>query len=337
MTVQSFKRPSAICLMGPTASGKTALTLDLAQTLPCTIISVDSAQVYRGMDIGTAKPDAETLARVPHHLIDMLEPEEAYSAARFRKDALALMSDIIDEGRIPLLTGGTMLYFKTLLYGIDDLPAANPAVRDAIERQAREQGWEAVHRRLAVVDPETAARLHPGDRQRVQRALEVYLVSGKPLSQWQRHGRAAAQKQPGASYAGDLPCHIVTLALAPHSREALHDRIAARFLEMLEGGLVEEVRALRRRGTLHPDLPAIRAVGYRQVWSYLDGELDYQQMVERGIIATRQLAKRQLTWLRSWQDLHWLWTDDAGQKVVGPAEVAGMRPQEVVAYYLQNG
>lgn len=285
--------PPAILLMGPTASGKTDLAAALVARLPCEIISVDSALVYRGMDIGTAKPDAELLARAPHRLIDILDPAEAYSAARFRADALREMADISATGRIPLLVGGTGLYFRALRRGLSDLPGADPVVRARLEQEAAELGWEALHQRLRQVDPVAAARIHPHDPQRLQRALEVYELTGRPLSEQQRGGEA-------------LPYRVLALAVAPAEREQLHARIHERFHLMLERGLVAEVDGLYRRGDLGPDLPSIRCVGYRQVWSYLAGEVDYPAMVEQGISATRQLAKRQFTWLRSEPDSHWL-------------------------------
>lgn len=283
--------------MGPTASGKTALALELACRHPLQLISVDSAQVYRGMDIGTGKPDADTLARYSHALLDIRDPAEVYSAADFRADALAAIDAAVADGRTPLLVGGTMLYFKALRDGLADMPRADAEIRARIEQLAAEQGWPAVHDWLARVDPETAARLHPNDPQRVQRALEVYLVSGQPLSEFHR-----SQPDSGDSDK-TLPFNLVFFAIATEDRAVLHDRIARRFRQMLADGLLEEVRELYRRDDLREDLPSIKSVGYRQVWQYLDGRTDYDQMVERSIIATRQLAKRQLTWLRSWENL----------------------------------
>ncbi len=291
--------PPAIFLMGPTAAGKTALAIALAEHYSCEIISVDSALVYRGMDIGTAKPDADTLKRAPHRLIDMLDPAESYSAARFRDDALAEMADITRRGKVPLLVGGTMMYFKFLRDGAADLPQADENVRQRLLAQAEDIGWPAMHARLAEVDPESARRLEPMDSQRIQRALEVYEVSGKTLTQhWQEQNH-----QP-------LPYHVVNLAVCPPERKQLHQRIAERFKLMLAEGFLEEVRQLHQRGDLDVSMPSVRAVGYRQAWDYLEGQCDYDDMVERGIIATRQLAKRQITWLRSWPDLHWLDTND---------------------------
>jgi len=288
----------AVCLMGPTASGKTALAIDLVQRFPMEIISVDSAQIYRDMDIGTGKPDAETLAIAPHRLIDFLDPAEAYSAARFCTDARREMADIRAKGRIPLLVGGTMLYFKALRDGLATMPSADPEIRAKIEAQAAAEGWAAVHAELAKVDPVAAARIHPNDPQRLQRALEVYLVSGQSLTDWQQQAR----QQSGQMKEDDES--LLFLGIQPSDRAVLHERIALRFRSMVEQGLTDEVAKLKDRGDLHLGLPSMRSVGYRQVWQYLDGEYGYDAMVERGIIATRQLAKRQITWLRSWGDLH---------------------------------
>jgi len=297
--------PPAIFLMGPTAAGKTDLALELARVLPCDLISVDSALVYRGMDIGTAKPERAVLDEFPHALIDIRDPSESYSAAEFRADALATMAQSVARGRIPLLVGGTMLYYKALLEGLADMPSADPAIRAELEARAAAEGWEALHRELAEVDPESAARIHPNDPQRLTRALEVYRVSGLSMTE-HRLRQAAGNPDAGTSGAGQLPYTVAQLAIAPAQRQVLHDRIAQRFRVMLEQGFVEEVEALRRRSDLHAGLPSIRAVGYRQVWEYLGGELSRDEMVERCIIATRQLAKRQFTWLRGWESLHWL-------------------------------
>ncbi|MGA4319822.1 tRNA (adenosine(37)-N6)-dimethylallyltransferase MiaA [Ectopseudomonas hydrolytica] len=297
--------PPAIFLMGPTAAGKTDLALALARVLPCDLISVDSALVYRGMDIGTAKPDKAVLAEFPHALIDIRDPAESYSAAEFRADALAAMAESAARGRIPLLVGGTMLYYKALLEGLADMPSADPVVRAELEARAAVEGWEALHRELAEVDPQSAARIHPNDPQRLTRALEVYRVSGMSMSE-HRLRQAAGNPEGGTSASGQLPYTVAQLAIAPAQRLILHERIAQRFQAMLEQGFVEEVEALRSRSDLHAGLPSIRAVGYRQVWEYLDGKLSREEMVERGIIATRQLAKRQFTWLRGWGDLQWL-------------------------------
>ncbi|RZT08614.1 tRNA dimethylallyltransferase [Duganella sp. CF402] len=285
-------KPLAVAIMGPTASGKTASALAIAERIPSEIISVDSALVYRGMDIGTAKPTREELAAVPHHLIDIIDPLDSYSVAQFRKDTLRLVEEINARGKLPLLVGGTMLYFKGLADGLDDLPGADPAVRAALDEEAARLGWPAMHARLAAVDPETAARLAPADSQRIQRALEIHTLSGKPMSEL----LALREKT-------ELPFDLLSFALEPSDRAVLHKRIARRFDIMLEetpqGNLITEVEALRKRGDLHLGLPSIRCVGYRQAWEYLDGTIDYATMRETGIIATRQLAKRQLTWLRS--------------------------------------
>jgi tRNA dimethylallyltransferase len=286
---QKPQRPQAVAIMGPTASGKTAAALAIAARVPAEIISVDSALVYRGMDIGTAKPSREELASVPHHLIDILDPLDSYSVAQFRTDTLRLVGEIVARGRLPLLVGGTMLYFKGLADGLDDLPGADPAIRAELEDEAAQLGWPAMHARLATLDPETAARLKPNDAQRIQRALEIIRLSGKPMS------ALLAQRAPE-----ELPFELTSFALEPSDRAVLHERIARRFDIMLKGdALLDEVEHLRRRGDLHPGLPSMRCVGYRQAWEYLDGRIDYQTMRETGIIATRQLAKRQLTWLRS--------------------------------------
>ncbi len=297
--------PPAIFLMGPTAAGKTDLAIELTKVLPCELISVDSALVYRGMDIGTAKPSKALLEKYPHRLIDILDPGQSYSAADFRTDALQAMAEITDRGKIPLLVGGTMLYFKALLEGLADMPAADAEIRAQIEARAASQGWQALHDELASIDPVSAARIHPNDPQRLVRALEVFRVSGMSMTA-HREQQSAQSAQASASGRHQLPYTVANLAIAPTDRKVLHDRIAVRFRQMLDEGFVEEVVALRSRGDLHSNLPSIRAVGYRQVWDHLDGKLTRDEMQERGIIATRQLAKRQFTWLRSWQDLHWL-------------------------------
>lgn len=297
--------PSVICLMGPTASGKTDLALHLADQLPCELISVDSALVYRGMDIGTAKPDAETLARYPHHLVDILDPAEAYSAARFRHDAQQLITDILSRGRIPLLVGGTMLYYKALAGGLASMPAADPELRRRIEERAAEQGWEAIHAELAEVDPQAAQRIHRNDPQRIQRALEVFLLSGVPLTEWHRR-QALENAETGATGAANMSYTTRYVAVAPRERHILHERIAQRFSMMIEQGFIAEVEALHARGDLDVSMPSVRAVGYRQAWDYLEGKLSRSEMIERGVIATRQLAKRQFTWLRGWhEDIEW--------------------------------
>ncbi|MBC3412445.1 tRNA (adenosine(37)-N6)-dimethylallyltransferase MiaA [Pseudomonas sp. SWRI107] len=297
--------PPAIFLMGPTAAGKTDLAIELTKVLPCELISVDSALVYRDMDIGTAKPSKDILAAYPHRLVDIIDPAESYSAKQFCTDALAAMAEITARGKIPLLVGGTMLYYKALLEGLADMPPADPEVRASLEAQARALGLGELHRQLAEVDPESAARIHPNDPQRLIRALEVYRVSGLSMTA-HRQRQLAQSSGADAGANGHLPYTVASLAIAPADRHVLHERIALRFSQMLEQGFVDEVRSLRARSDLHVGLPSIRAVGYRQVWEYLDGALDENEMRERGIIATRQLAKRQFTWLRGWSDVHWL-------------------------------
>ncbi|EPJ7926136.1 TPA: tRNA (adenosine(37)-N6)-dimethylallyltransferase MiaA [Proteus mirabilis] len=301
--VKTQIKPKAIFLMGPTASGKTALAIALRQKLPVDLISVDSALIYRGMDIGTAKPDETEQSLAPHRLIDILDPALPYSAADFRKDALKAMEEITAAGRIPLLVGGTMLYFKALLEGLSPLPSANPEIRAEIEKKVAEQGWEAIHQELASVDPVAAKRIHPNDPQRLSRALEVYLISGKSMTELTQISGEA------------LPYDVYQFAIAPKDRNVLHQRIEARFKQMLTCGFEDEVKSLYQRGDLHEDLPSIRCVGYRQMWSYLSGEIDYDEMVYRGICATRQLAKRQITWLRGWHDVHWLDSEDFEQSL----------------------
>lgn len=288
-----------VFLMGPTASGKTDLAMKLYDQLPCEIVSVDSAMIYRGMNIGTAKPDAELLSKYPHRLIDIRDPDEAYSAAEFRHDALALIEEIRAAGKIPLLTGGTMLYFHALKNGLASLPKADSAVRERILNQAQAEGWDAIHRRLAEVDPESAARLNPNDSQRLQRALEVYEVSGRTMTElW---AEQEAQKP---------DFKIIPMAVMPTERSELHDRIAQRFDIMLDQGFVDEVKTLWNRGDLNLQMPSVRCVGYRQVWEYFAGTWDYDTMKFKGVVATRQLAKRQVTWLRSWENLAWMDTHD---------------------------
>jgi len=294
---QNSERPLAICLLGPTAAGKTALAIELVKRFPCEIVNVDSAQIYRDMNIGTGKPDAATLVLAPHRLLDFLDPSVAYSASRFRSDALREMADIHNNGRIPLLVGGTMLYFKALRDGLAVMPAADPAIRQQISELAQAKGWAHVHAQLQQVDPESALRIHPNDPQRLQRALEIFLHSGRSMTQWHRESNADP-----LSAGNPFALHFVSIQ--PHSRSVLHDRIAARFKKMLDDGLVQEVQRLRTRGDLDLSMPSMRAVGYRQVWQYIAGELSFDAMVEQGIIATRQLAKRQMTWLRSWDNLH---------------------------------
>ena len=290
--VHTTKHPPSILLMGPTASGKTAVALELARVLPIEIVSVDSALVYKGMDIGTAKPDPGTLRSVPHHLIDVIEPHESYSAARFRDDALACMREITERERIPLLVGGTMLYFKALTDGLNELPEADPMIRLVIDTMAQTQGWPAVHEKLKSVDPDTAARLEPNDSQRVQRALEVYYITGKTMRE--------LLEKPRYVY---FPYSPIKIALVPSDRAALHQRIEERFVRMLESGFIEEVRRLREEYGLESDAPSMRCVGYRQALRHLDGRTGIELFRSEGIAATRQLAKRQLTWLRSTEDV----------------------------------
>jgi tRNA dimethylallyltransferase len=277
--------PTAFALLGPTAGGKSALAYRLAEKHPVEIVSVDSAQVYRGMDIGTAKPSPEERARVPHHLIDLVEPTERYSTGRFRADAVCAISEILARGNIPLLVGGTMLYYRALVTGLDALPQADARIRESINAEAAKRGWPALHAQLGRIDPSAAARIMPNDAQRIQRALEVYRLTGTPISSFQR----------GANE--PLPFRIQGYALIP-ARAELHQRIEQRFDAMLQQGLVEELRALKRKYRLDADMPSMRAVGYRQVWSFLEGEIDLKTLREQGVAATRQLAKRQITWLR---------------------------------------
>ena len=305
------KKPMAVAIMGPTASGKTAAALAIAKTRPVEIISVDSALVYRGMDIGTAKPSPEELASVPHHLIDIIDPLEAYSVMQFREDAIRLVGEIAARGALPLLVGGTMMYFKGLTESLDDLPTADQAVRAGIEEEAARIGWPAMHARLATLDPVTAERLKPNDAQRINRALEIIRLTGKPMS-----ALLGLREKP------ELPFELVSFALEPSDRAVLHRRIAQRFEQMLgerdDTGLVAEVARLRARGDLHPGLPSIRCVGYRQTWDYLDGKIDRAELRELGIIATRQLAKRQITWLRAMPErivIDCLGTDPTGELV----------------------
>ena len=286
------QKPTAICIMGPTASGKTALAVDLAEHLGGEVVSVDSAMIYRGMDIGTAKPSPEVLSAVPHHLVDILDPAESYSAARFRKDALAAMREITAAGRVPLLTGGTMLYFDVLQHGISPLPAADLEVRAEIDARAVREGWGALHEELKRIDPAAAARIHPNDPQRIQRALEVHALTGKPLTELQ-----------GMAEAGEY--RYIKLALAPTDRSVLHEIIERRFRSMVGQGFLDEVRALRARGDLDAGMPSMRAVGYRQLWEHLEGGTSLEEAVRRGIVATRRYAKRQLTWLRAENDVAW--------------------------------
>ncbi|WP_259463501.1 tRNA (adenosine(37)-N6)-dimethylallyltransferase MiaA [Cupriavidus plantarum] len=288
-----MQHPPIVCLLGPTASGKTAAALALAERAPIEIISLDSALVYREMDIGTAKPTRAELDAAPHHLIDIVDPADSYSAARFVEDAQRLIEDIRARGRLPLIVGGTMLYYKALTQGLNDLPRADAAIRAELDALAAARGWPALHAMLAEVDPVTAARLAPNDAQRIQRALEIHRLTGQPMS------ALLAREAEARTFTGSADARFRVIALEPSDRAVLHARIAARFDAMLELGLIDEVKRLRARGDLHPGLPSMRCVGYRQVWEYLDGECDYDTMRERGIVATRQLCKRQITWLRS--------------------------------------
>lgn len=289
-----FNSKDVICLMGPTASGKTHLALALAEYFPLEIISVDSALIYREMDIGTAKPSLEERDKVLHHLIDICDPSEVYSAGRFREEALQIVVDVQKRGKTPLLVGGTMLYFHALQRGLADLPMADSQLRERLNQEALEVGWEEMHARLKTIDPESAIQIHPNDPQRIQRALEIYYLTGKTRTQLAREQKEIK-----------LPFQFVNLAIAPQDREILNRRIEIRFQQMLNTGFIEEVKQLMNRGDLNLDLPSMRAVGYRQVWEYLAANSSYEQMCELGIIATRQLAKRQMTWLRGWKELQW--------------------------------
>lgn len=288
------QRPLAIALMGPTASGKTALAVEWAQRLGTEIVSVDSALVYRGLDIGAAKPDAGTLALAPHHLVDVRDPHEVFSAADFAREALPPMQALAARGRVPLLVGGTGLYFSALLEGLSELPSADPAVRAAIVAEAEAVGWDTLHARMAAADPAAGQRIKPRDHQRITRALEVYRLTGRPISAWQ-----------GAATRRVFPFRVLRLVLAPADRAVLHERIERRFDQMLSDGFLDEMRRLRADPRLHPDLPSMRAVGYRQAWRHLDGETDAATFRAEAIAATRQLAKRQLTWLRGQHDARW--------------------------------
>ncbi|UKH23627.1 tRNA (adenosine(37)-N6)-dimethylallyltransferase MiaA [Actinobacillus pleuropneumoniae] len=289
------KKPLAIFLMGPTASGKTDLAIALRQTLPVEVISVDSALIYKGMDIGTAKPSKAELELAPHRLIDILDPSESYSAMNFREDALREMAEITASGRIPLLVGGTMLYYKALLEGLSPLPSADPEIRAEIEAKAEQIGWSGLHRELLAIDPITGKRINPNDSQRINRALEVFYITGKTMTE--------LTAQQGDS----LPYNVLQFAIAPQDRAVLHQRIEQRFYKMMELGFQQEVEKLRARSDLHKDLPSIRCVGYRQMWEYLDGDISLDEAIYKGICATRQLAKRQITWLRGWNsEITWL-------------------------------
>jgi tRNA dimethylallyltransferase len=301
------KQPSAVFLMGPTASGKTGLAIELCERFPLEIISVDSALVYRDMDTGTAKPDAETLKQAPHRLIDIRDPSESYSAAEFRNDALVEMESITSAGKVPLLVGGTMLYFRALEFGLSDLPAADPEVRKSLEQQAAEIGWSAMHEILAQKDPQAALRIHPNDPQRIQRALEIIRISGRSMTELQQESLGDA-----------LDYRLHKIIISPEPRSVLHERIEQRFDLMMESGFIDEMKSLHARPDLNADLPSMRAVGYRQAWEWLEDGCSFEQMREKAIAATRQLAKRQLTWLRResasvWYDLQ---TEGSKQKVI---------------------
>jgi tRNA dimethylallyltransferase len=319
------EKPLLICLMGPTASGKTDLAIELAQRLDCELVSVDSALVYRGMDIGSAKPD------YPHHLVDIRDPAQAYSVADFVADAHRLTTDIIARGKTPLLVGGTMLYFKAFLEGLAEMPGADQAIRAEIAAKAESHGWPYIHQQLSEVDPQAAARIHPNHSQRLSRALEVYRASGVTLTEWQSNPGADAYDR----------YRVVQLAICPVERALLHQRIAKRFELMMEAGLLAEVRSLWQRADLHDGLPAIRAVGYRQLWQHLDGKCTLDDAVKNAVAATRQLAKRQLTWLRKWPHLGWIYTDQAGNLAIcGRSEdIAiweGGKPLELALNYLDR-
>ena len=304
----------ALVITGPTACGKSDLALEIARRLPVEIVSVDSAQVYRDMDIGTAKPSNDVQFEIPHHLIDIRDPSEPYSAADFRQDAIAAVQDIQARGKIPLLVGGTMLYLKALKDGMATLPPANEEIRARITDLAAQKGWGVVHEKLQDVDPEAAMRINPNDPQRLQRALEVYEITGKSLT---AHHRKATSP---------CPFELLEIAIMPPDRALLHQRIEARFDVMLESGFLREVKMLRDRGDLHENLPSIKAVGYRQIWSHLQGNIDYSTMREMAIVATRQLAKRQFTWLRSWKDLHVIESPDIEEtlKILNSASILGL-------------
>ncbi len=313
--------------MGPTASGKTDLAINLAQAAGCELLSVDSALVYRGLDIGSAKPE------YPHHLVNIREPDEVYSAADFVADATRLAGEITARGKTPLLVGGTMMYFKAFLEGLAEMPAADPGTRRAIEGEAAQHGWPFIHAQLASVDPKAAARIHPNHSQRLCRALEVYRSSGVTLSEWRTRQKASAKTLPGDHY------RLVQMAICPQDRAVLHARIASRFELMMRAGMLAEVAGLRARGNLHTDLPALRAVGYRQLWGHLNGDYSLDQGVEKAIVATRQLAKRQLTWLRNWPELKWIVTDTTGNIVKDERSEnvqGGKTPLELALKYLQQ-
>jgi tRNA dimethylallyltransferase len=325
---RSANLPPLICLMGPTASGKTDLAIELANTEGCELVSVDSALVYRGLDIGSAKPD------YPHHLVDIREPTEIYSVADFVADAHRLAGEITARGKIPLFVGGTMMYFKAFLEGLAEMPAADPVQRLKIEAEAALLGWPHLHGELAKVDPQSAARIHPNHSQRLCRALEVYRSSGVTMTAWQ-----ARQAENGGAELPRQHYRIVQMAICPEDRAVLHRRIALRFELMMAAGMLHEVEALHARGDLHTDLPAIRAVGYRQLWGHLDGDYPLPEAVDKAVAATRQLAKRQLTWLRKWPELNWIYTDEAGNGFgsLGSDKVHGLqKPLDVALNYLHS-
>lgn len=303
--------PPALFLMGPTASGKTDLAIELCDKLPCEIISVDSALIYKGMDIGTAKPNARELKKAPHKLINILDPAQSYSVAEFRKDALLAMQDITARGNIPLLVGGTMMYYKALIDGLSPLPESDQDVRRAIEIQAEELGWERLHQQLAQIDPTSAKRIHPNDPQRLIRALEVYILTNRSMTDLM------------ATKSAPIPYNIKQFCIAPDDRKVLHERIAQRFQMMVDTGFKAEVEKLRARGDLHLNLPSIRCVGYRQMWQHLDGDYDFDEMCEKSLAATRQLAKRQLTWLRGWENIYSLdtFSSDNLMKVIKQSQL----------------
>jgi tRNA dimethylallyltransferase len=320
-------KPPLICLLGPTASGKTDLAIEIAEAMGCELVSVDSALVYRGLDIGSAKPE------YPHHLVDIRDPTELYSAADFATDANRLADEITARGNIPLFVGGSMLYFKAFIEGLSDMPAADARVRAAIETEAAEHGWASIHRQLAEIDPTAAARIHPNHSQRLNRALEVYRSSGITLSEWQ--SRPAAEPLPAERF------KVFQLAVCPASREELHRRIALRYEAMMVAGFLAEVAGLKARGDLHMGLPAVRAVGYRQLWGHLSGEYPLDKAFEMAVAATRQLAKRQLTWLRKWPELEWIYTDQAGNVTETTlsddiAEAVGQKPADIALKWLSG-
>lgn len=319
-----------VFVMGPTAAGKTALAVELARKLPVELISVDSALVYRGLDIGAARPDKETLRVAPHRLIDIRNVDEPYSAADFRNDALAAIKEVHANGRLPVLVGGTMMYFKALLGGLTDLPAADAVIRQRLASEAATLGWPALHQRLALVDAITAAQLSPNDSQRLQRALEVYEITGVALSEHhRRHKKDVTLLGKGGGASPDFPYNVQAIAVAPRHRATLHQRIAQRLEQMFAEGLVDEVRGFYQLGDAYRNMPALRAVGYRQVWDYLAGVYDYDTMQHKALVATRQLAKRQLTWLRSWPNLEWFYSDNEKELLEGSLAYVGRAVREM--------